>query len=62
MAKMSEGYCGQDAYSDMFVTEKRNGLLHRKWSVDAIETVPNGRGVELYARSASTPHRGGVLN
>ena len=22
MAKMSEGYCGQDAYSDMFITEE----------------------------------------
>lgn len=27
MAKMSEGYCGQDAYSDMFVTEKKNDEL-----------------------------------
>lgn len=26
MAKLSEGYCGQDAYTDMFITENRNGL------------------------------------
>lgn len=27
MAKMSEGYCGQDAYNDMFVIYERHNLL-----------------------------------
>ena len=52
-------YCGQDAYNDMFVTEKRHGLLHRKRTMGTTENEQEGRGVELYARSTSC-HEGGV--
>ena len=48
-------YCGQDAYNDMFVTERRNenGLLHRQWTEEPNEPTEQGRCVELYARSTS---------
>lgn len=45
-------YCGQDAYNDMFVTEKSNGLLHRQWA-GASADDRNGRSLELYARPAN---------
>lgn len=44
-------YCGQDAYSDMLVTE--NELLHRKRSGRPIGSVDESRSVELHARSTS---------
>jgi len=53
-------YCGQDAYNDMFVTEKRNDLLHRQWPTDATETEDPGRSIELYARSAGNFEGGGT--
>ena len=52
-------YCGQDAYSDMFVTEKRYGLLRRKWTAEAIEADASCGCVELHARSASNPQMWG---
>ena len=51
-------YCGQDAYNNMFVTEKRHGLLHRKRTMGTTEDEREGRGIELYARSTSC-HEGG---
>ena len=45
-------YCGQDAYNNMFVTENRNDLLHRQWT-NKSDDERQGRGIELYARSAS---------
>lgn len=51
-------YCGQDAYTDMFVTESNNGLLHRQWT-GASEHGRSSRSIELYARSASRINRGG---
>ena len=51
-------YCGQDAYSDMFITERQDELLHRKRTVDAVAPSGEDRSVELYARSASD-YRGG---
>ena len=50
-------YCGQDAYNDMLITENRN-VLHRKRTGRPVETVEQGRSIELYARSASD-FRGG---
>ena len=55
----SGSYCGQDAYNDMFVVEN-NGLLHRERSVPTNETINRGRGIELYARSASNIEGGGM--
>lgn len=43
-------YCGQDAYSDMLVTE--NELLHRKRTGTSMGTASESRSVELHARSA----------
>lgn len=52
-------YCGQDAYNDMFVTEKRNELLHRERAIDAAQSVEEGRRTQLYARSTDD-FRGGT--
>ena len=52
-------YCGQDAYSDMFVTENRNELLHRQWAIDAAQTVGESGGAQLHARSTGD-YRGGT--
>lgn len=52
-------YCGQDAYSDMFVTEDKN-VLHRKWPSGSTEDEQAGGCVELYARSAGNTYRGGT--
>ena len=52
-------YCGQDAYNDMFVTEKRNGLLHRKRTVGTTETKSEGGCIELYARPTNSSEGGG---
>ena len=49
-------YCGQDAYSDMLVTD--DGLLHRKWA-SASGHDKDSRSLELYARSTSNYTRGG---
>lgn len=51
-------YCGQDAYNDMFVTEKRNGLLHRKRTVGTTETKSEGGCIELYARPTNSSEGG----
>lgn len=56
---MSEGYCGQDAYTDMFITENRNGLRNRKRSVCPTWSASADRSIELYARSAGN-FRGGT--
>ena len=53
------GYCGQDAYSDMFVTEKRNGILHREWTSASATSATQGGCAELYARSAGDPQMWG---
>ena len=45
-------YCGQDAHNDMFVTERKNELLHRQ-RTSTSEDDKDGRGLELYARSAN---------
>lgn len=52
-------YCGQDAYSDMFVTEKRNGILHREWASASVASATQGGCAELYARSAGDPQMWG---
>lgn len=52
-------YCGQDAYTDMFVTEKKNEILHRERSVRPVESVCDGRSIELYARSTGNFRGGG---
>jgi DNA (cytosine-5)-methyltransferase 1 len=49
-------YCGQDAYSDMLVTD--NGLLHRK-RTSASEHSRHSRSVELYARSTGNSEKWG---
>ncbi len=54
-------YCGQDAYNDMFVTERNYGLLHGKRTA-ASATIENCRCAELYARSASNFDCGGGIN
>ena len=51
-------YCGQDAYSDMLITEERNELLHGKRTVTP-KSVGDSGSVELYARPASIDNRGG---
>ena len=52
-------YCGQDAYSDMFVTENRNELLHRQRTIDAAQTVGESGSTQLHARSTGN-YRGGT--
>ena len=44
-------YCGQDAYNDMFVTEKRN-VVHRERTAASGHEYSSGCA-ELYARSAN---------
>ena len=52
-------YCGQDAYSDMLVTEKQDGMVHReRTSPSVISERERGRA-ELYGRSAEIINRGG---
>lgn len=55
-------YCGQDAYSDMFVTEKRNGILHRERTSASATSATQCGCAELYARSADNPQMWGVLH
>ena len=50
-------YCGQDAYSDMLVTDEN--ILHRKRSVRPTVSTEHGRFAELYARPTSNVNRGG---
>ena len=50
-------YCGQDAYSDMLVTDEN--ILHRKRSVRPTVSTEHGRCAELYARPTSNVTRGG---
>ena len=50
-------YCGQDAYSDMLVTDEN--ILHRKRSVMPTVSTEHGRCAELYARPTSNVNRGG---
>ena len=52
-------YCGQDAYNDMFVMEKRNGLLHWKRATDAVAVDAPCGCAELHARSAGRPQMWG---
>ena len=44
-------YCGQDAYTDMFITEDRNGILHRERPSASTLSVRDGGCAELYGRS-----------
>lgn len=46
-------YCGQDAYTDMFITEKMNGLRNRERTGKSMELTNEGRCAELHARSTS---------
>lgn len=50
-------YCGQDAYSDMLVTDEN--ILHRERSARPVASTEGGRCAELYARSTSNFTRGG---
>lgn len=53
-------YNGQDAYNDMLITERVNGLAHRKRANSSALPESEGGCVELYARSASSVnYRGG---
>lgn len=53
-------YNGQDAYSDMLITDK-NGLLHRKRTIGSACDEREGRSIELHARSAGCFDRGGGM-
>lgn len=53
-------YCGQDAYSDMFVTEKDNGLLHRRWADSSALSANESGCAELHKRSIQSDYRGGT--
>lgn len=53
-------YCGQDAYNDMFVTENKNGLLHRKRTNQSTGNVEPDRSIKHNARSASDYRGGGT--
>ena len=53
-------YCGQDAYSDMLVTEKQDGMVHRKRTSPSVISERESRCAELYGRSAEIINRGGV--
>lgn len=53
-------YCGQDAYNDMFVTEKDNGLRNRKRATHAVTADAQDRCAELHARPTSDNFRGGT--
>ena len=50
-------YCGQDAYSDMLVTD--NGMVHRKRTSSSVVSERESRCAELYGRSAEIITRGG---
>ena len=50
-------YCGQDAYSDMLVTD--NGMVHRKRTSSSVISERESRCAELYGRSAEIITRGG---
>lgn len=51
-------YCGQDAYSDMLVTD--DGMVHRKRTVMPVISTEDSRCAELYARSTGNITRGGL--
>ena len=51
-------YCGQDAYSDMLVTDEN--ILHRERSVRPVTSTEDGRRAELYARPTGNFTRGVV--
>lgn len=53
-------YCGQDAYSDMLVTENENGLCDRKRTIASNTVTEQGWSIELYARSTSNFEGGGI--
>ena len=50
-------YCGQDAYSDMLVTD--NGMVHRKRTSSSVISERESRCAELYGRSTEIITRGG---
>lgn len=45
-------YCGQDAYNDMFVTEKTD-VVRREWADASSSTSEQNRSLELHARSTN---------
>ena len=51
-------YCGQDAYNDMFVTEKNNGLLHRQRTSASALLTREGWSIEHDGRSAENSEGG----
>ena len=50
-------YCGQDAYSDMLVTD--NGMVHRKRTSPSVVSERESGCAELYGRSTEIITRGG---
>lgn len=46
-------YCGQDAYNDMFVTERKDVVCRERTAAPSPDKQ-QGRSVELYARSTDT--------
>ena len=52
-------YNGQDAYGDMLVTEKHNGLVYRERTSASTLSEQTGKGIELYARPTSNFEGGG---
>lgn len=52
-------YSGQDAYNDMFVTEKKNERVHRERTGRPVKTEQESWDIELYARSADDNPGGG---
>ena len=56
-------YCGQDAYNDLLITEKRNeSLLHRERTSKPTDNELESGSVELHERSTENSdflHRGG---
>ena len=48
-------YCGQDAYSDMLVTD--NGMVHRKRTSPSVISERESRCAELYGRSTENFER-----
>ena len=53
-------YCGQDAYTDMFITEDKNGLLYRERSGTSALSIRNGGCAELYGRPTESIEGGGI--
>lgn len=51
-------YCGQDAYNDMFVTERNNGLLHRQWTSASTLSARESWSIEYDGRSAKNSEGG----